>query len=206
MKTQNNSHLLDEQILWAVIDEEELVMDAQLHLRECPVCQKKVGQFRGELQEFGQKAGQAVPPFSRAVRLPIEKPAAFSHNVGWLPVFGAAAMAAFVLFFYFMGVETMDLTKLTSVQNQQILLEDVSLMHEISELVEVPLPEGLYAIAGDNGTLFADDLYEIGEEVGTGLDGDLYQINGDSGIGYDEDFLDFVVPDLQDDFQSEFVI
>jgi hypothetical protein len=206
MKIQNHSHLLDKQILWAVIDEKELGGDAQQHLRECPVCQRKVGQFRGELQEFGQKAGQAVPPCSRPVKLTKDKAAARSHNVGWLPVFGAAAMAAFVLFFYFMDVETMDLTKLTSVQNQEILLEDVSLMHEISEMVEVPLPEGLYAITGGNETLLADDFYEIDEEIGTGLDGDMYEINGDIGIGDDEDFLDFVVPDLQDDFQSEFVI
>jgi hypothetical protein len=31
------------------------------------------------------------------------------------------------------------------------------------------------------------------------------EITGDNGNGFDEDFLEFVVPDILDDFQSEFI-
>ena len=176
MKVQNQAHLQEEQILWAVIDEKELAGDDQQHLLECPVCKRKVEQFRGELQEFGQKAWQAVPPFSRTVRLPSEKPATVSHNAGWLPFFGTAAMAGLLVFFYFMGMETMAPTKLTTLQSQESLLEDESLMQEISDMVDNPLHEELYELTGENG------------------------------VGFDEDFLEFVVPDIQDDFQSEIII
>jgi hypothetical protein len=205
MKVENHTHLQDEQILWAVIDESDLARHAQEHLRGCPVCKRKVEQFRYELRDFGQKASLAVPPFSRPVRLPREKPAAGSHNVGWLPVFGAAAMAAFVVFFYFMGMETVAPTQFASLQNQESLLEDESLMREIAEIVEVPLPADVYAISGDNETGFYEGLYGIIGDDGTGFAEDMGEINGDNGTGYDEDFLEFVVPDLQDDFQSEFI-
>jgi hypothetical protein len=176
MKEQNSAHLQEEQILWAVIDEKELSGDDQQHLLECPVCKRKIERFRDELQELGQKAWQAVPPFSRTVRLPSEKPATVSHNAGWLPFFGAAAMAGLLVFFYFMGMETMAPTKLTTLQSQESLLEDESLMREISEMVEYPLSKYIYEITGENG------------------------------VGFDEDFLQFVVPDIQDDFQSEIII
>jgi len=63
MKVENHTHLQDEQILWAVIDESDLARHAQEHLRGCPVCKRKVEQFRYELRDFGQKASLAVPPF-----------------------------------------------------------------------------------------------------------------------------------------------
>jgi hypothetical protein len=159
MKVQDQKHLPEKQILWAVIDEKELSGEEQQHLAGCPLCRNKVGQFKEELQLFGQKANQAVPPFSKPVKLPDEKPVNVSHNAGWLPFFGAAAMVSFVVFFYFMGMKTMPTTNLATLQNQESLLEDESLMREISEMVEYPLP----------------------------------------------DFLQFVVPDIQNDFQSEII-
>jgi hypothetical protein len=206
MKVLNHEHLQDEQILWAVIDQNELAGDAQEHLRECPVCQRKIGQFHDELQDFGQKARQAAPPFSRPVTLPKEKQATISHTVGWLPIFGTAAMAGLVVFFYFLGMGTKVPTELASLQSQESLLEDASLMFEISEIVEVPLSEELYAIAGANDSGFAEDLYDITGDNGTGFTEDLYDITGDNGTGFEVDFWDFVVPDIQDDIQSELII
>ena len=174
MKEQNH-HLQEEQISWAVIDENELAVNDRQHLLACRVCQMRVEQFRNELQEFGQEARQAVPPFSRPVKLPGKEPARVSQSPGWLPFFGAAAMAGFVLFFYFIGMETIPLTKSANLQNQEILLEDETLMREISEMVEYPLSEDMYKISGNNGS------------------------------GFDDDFLRFVVPDTEDDFQSEFI-
>jgi hypothetical protein len=176
MKAQNSFHLQEEQILKAVVDENELAAEEQQHLLECATCKKKVVQFNDELQKFGQKAIQAVPPFSQAVKLPSVKPASISRNNGWLPFFGAAAMAGLVMFFYFMGLETMPPSQLTIIESQEYLLEDESLMREISEMVEYPLSE------------------------------DMYEITGENGIDFDDDFLQFVVPDIQDDFQSEFNI
>jgi len=176
MKQANNSHLLEEQIFRAVIDEKDLSTEDHLHLLQCPDCTNRVRHLQEGLHVLGEKARQAVPPFSRPVRLPDKRPVRVSHSAGWLPFFGAAAMAGLVVFFYFMGMETMSPGPAITLQNQARLLEDESLMEEISEMVDNPLSDELYEISGDNGT------------------------------GLDEDFLQFVVPSIQDDFQSEIFI
>ena len=83
-------------------------------------------------------------------------------------------MACLVLFFYFLGMESMS-PRLTPYQSTNALVEDEYLMEEISEMVENPLPETLYEITGDN-------------EV------------------FDDDFFQFMVPDIQEDLQSEYLI
>ncbi|KPK35618.1 MAG: hypothetical protein AMK70_04970 [Nitrospira bacterium SG8_35_1] len=176
MKENNHNHLPEGQILRAVIDEQDLSGKEQQHLRECSACKRKVARIKDGLQAFGKKAGQAVPPLVRPVRLPSEKPARISHNAGWLPFFGAAATAGLLVFFYFMSMEAMPPSGLIPMQSQENLLEDESLMRQISEMVENPLSEEIYEISGENG------------------------------VDFDEDFLQFVVPEIQDDFQSEIFI
>jgi hypothetical protein len=172
MIEQDKAHLQSEQMIWAVIDRDELAGDARHHLLACPVCRGKVEDIQNELQEFGRKACQAVPPLSSPVKLPEESKTAVKPANGWLPFCGAAAMAAFIIFFYFMGMKTMFPAKVTTLQNQETLLEDETLMREISKMVENPLPE------------------------------DLDEITGEIGTDFDDNFLDFIVPVTLDDFQS----
>ena len=176
MKDQINGHLRDEQIIWAVIDRQELPGEARQHLQACVACNTKVAQFSDDLQKFGRDARQAVPPFSSTVILPVAKSSKGSHYGGWLPFFGAAAMAGLLMFFYFMGMQTVTPIQYTMLQQQENLLEDEALMREISEMVEYPLSE------------------------------DIYRITGENGAGYDDEFFDFIVPGMQDDSQSELFI
>ncbi|MDX1775586.1 MAG: hypothetical protein R3297_03295 [Desulfobulbales bacterium] len=176
MKAEKSFHLQEEQIISATIDEKELSGEYQQHLLVCPDCKHKVVRLKDELHWFGQKAKEAVPPFSSAVRLPVPKPAAATPKNGWLPFAGAAAMAGLAVFFYFMGPATLDPGKLTIQQSQVYMLEDESLMREISEMVEYPMFE------------------------------DMYEITGENIMGFDEDFMQFVVPEAQEDFQSEYIL
>ena len=171
MKSQNQAHLNEEQIILEVIDEEELAGADRQHLLECRLCNKKVAWFRDELQELGENAGLSVPPMTKNITLPREELTPVSHKSSWLPFFGVTAMAGLVLFFYFLGMESMS-PRLTPFQSSEALLEDEYLMEEIFQMVENPLSDELYEITGDNG-------------------------------GFDEEFLQFVVPDIQEDFQSE---
>jgi hypothetical protein len=173
MKEQVQEHLRDEQIIWAVIDQQELAEALQQHLHECQLCKEKVDRFSNGLHEFGQKAKEAVPPLSHQIRLPAAEPSRVRDSYGWLPFFGAVAMAGLVVFFYFMGLKTVVPVQFSSVQSQESLLEDEDLMREISELVEYPLTEEIYEVTGKNET------------------------------DYDDDFLDFDVPEMQDDFPFE---
>jgi hypothetical protein len=171
MKSQNQAHLNEEQIIRAVIDQKELAGADRQHLLECRLCNKKVAWFKDELQELGENAGLSVPPLTKNITLPREELTPVSHKSSWLPSFGVAAMAGLVLFFYFLGIESMS-PRLTPFQSSEALVEDEYLMEEIFQMVENPLSDELYEITGDNG-------------------------------GFDEEFLQFVVPDIQDDFQSE---
>ena len=174
MKSQNQTHLKEEQIIWAVIDEKELAGADRNHLLECQLCNKKVEQIKDELQELGENSRLSVPSLTKNIILPPEEPTLVSHKSSWLSSFGVAAMAGLVLFFYFLGMETMT-PRLTPFQSSEALLEDESLMDEIFQMVENPLSDELYEITGENG-------------------------------GFDEEFLQFVVPDIQEDFQSQHFI
>lgn len=174
MKSQNEIHLNEKLISLAVIDEEVLDRDERQHLMTCLICNTKVKQIKDELQQFGENVYSAVPPSKKNVILPVEELAPASHKSSWLPTFGAAAMAGLVLFFYFLGMESMS-PRLTLYQSADVLMEDEFLMEEISEMVENPLSESLYEITGNNG-------------------------------GFDEDFFEFMVPDIQEDFQSKYFI
>lgn len=176
MKVQEEHHLQRSQVQRAIIDENDLGEMARQHLRQCPVCRTAVAQLREELQQFEERTGLAVPPLSRPVRLPADRAAGTAHANNWLPFFGAAAMAGFVVFFYFMGLQTGPTVGPGPLPGQDGMLEDESLMREITKLVEYPLSE------------------------------DLYEISGKSSNGFDDDFLHFVVPDTEEDFQSELTI
>jgi len=175
MKEANSRHLQENQILLAVIDENDLGENARHHFLECSRCRGKVALIRDSLQDFGEIAGRAVPPFSRRLKLPVARESGPALIPAWLPISAAAAIAGFAVFFYFMGMQTPNPPQVTTLQSVENLVEDETLMREISELVEYPLPD------------------------------DLYEITGDDGEFYDDDFLQFAVPDTQDDFQSELI-
>jgi hypothetical protein len=48
-------------------------------------------------------------------------------------------------------------------------------------------------------------MEEIFEMVENPLSDELYQITGDNG-GFDEEFFQFIIPDIQEDFQSQYYI
>jgi hypothetical protein len=174
MKSENQAHLSEEQIIRAVIDEKELAGEDRQHILECQLCNNKINQFQAELQELGENARLSVPPMTKNITLPSAEGTPASYKSRWLPSFGAAAMAGLVLFFYFLGMEAMS-PRLTPLQNPEALLEDEYLMEEIFEMVENPFSDVLYEITGDNS-------------------------------GFDEEFLQFIVPDVQEDFQSKYLI
>ena len=174
MKPQNQAHLQEEQIIRAVIDEQELDGADRQHILKCRVCREKIAWFKDKLEELGENAVLAVPPLKKNITLPSEELTPASNKSGWLPTFGVAAMACLALFFYFLGMESME-PGLTPYQGAELLLEDEYLMEEIFEMVENPLSDTLYEITGDSE-------------------------------GFDEDFLQFIVPDIQEDSQSKYFI
>jgi hypothetical protein len=170
MSAQNDIHLNDEQLIWAVIDEKELTVEDRRHLQECVICNEKVTSFRAELQGFGEYARTSVPPLSKDMVLPQVEQTSASGMLDWFPSFSAAVMTGLILFVYFLGIEATS-PRLPDYQAPEDLLTEEYLMDEIFEMVENPLSNELYQLVGEND-------------------------------GFDDEFLQFVIPDIQDDFQS----
>jgi len=159
MKQQDKTHLSEELITRAVIDEQELGGAERQHLITCGVCNKKVEQIKDALQDLGENALLAVEPSKKNIVLPREEPTVASHKSSWLPTFGVTAMAGLALFFYFLGMESMS-PQLIPYQGAEVPVEDAYLMEEISEMVENPLPETLYEITGDYEVI-DDDFFQF---------------------------------------------
>ena len=172
MKKPEEHHLRSSEINLAAVDDNGLAGRAGQHLRQCPACRAAVARLREDLLEFGERTADAVPRQTRPVRLPAARTAASPYGNGWLSFFGAAAMAGFALFIYFMGLQTGPVVGPGQLPGREALLEDEMLMREISEMVEYP------------------------------LSGDLDEIYDEGGNGFDDDFLRFVVPDFEEDYQS----
>ena len=170
MNKQRDTHLQDEQLVLAIVDEKELADEVKDHLQECKVCQEKVAHFAGGLELLGQRAELSVPPLARNMRLPQEAKPAARFRLGWVSFAGGAALAGLLLFFYFIGMNART-PDLAMVQDQDNLFEDENFMQEISDIVDSPFPE------------------------------DIYEITGDA-VDSEDDFLQFVVPDPQEELQS----
>lgn len=174
MKLPEQQHLNEDQILWAVIDEGELPEEVRDHLMECQVCNERISNIRDELHGFGENAVLSVPALTKKITLPHDESGQLSKGASWLPSFGVAVMAGLVLFFYFLGMESMNPGR-TPLLNTATVFEDEYLMEEIFEIVENPL-------------------------FGSG-----FEINGENS-GFNDEFLEFIVPDIQEDYQSQYLI
>jgi hypothetical protein len=175
MKSPSQFHLDEDQINRAVVDETDLPEQNRRHLVECQVCRKRVEQVRTELFMFGEHARSSVPPMTKTVSLPSDKSVAAEHSSGWLPSFAVAVMTGLILFVYFLGVE-----------NRTLQLTDIKNLEE--QPVEMTIED----------EYLMDEIFEIVEYP---LPDVMYEIIGDDGEDFDE-FLQFAVPNDQDDLQS----
>ena len=175
MKSSVQFHLDEEQINRAVIDEMDLPEKYRLHLAECEVCRKQVEQVKSELYLFGEHVRSAVPPMTKTVSLPVEESVPAGHGSGWLPSFAVAVTTCLILFVYFLGMENKPL-QITDAQGPEVQPQEMTIEDEN----------------------LMDQIFQLVEYP---LPEDVYEITGDNGGDFDE-FLEFVVPDEQDDLQS----
>jgi len=175
MKLPVQFHLDEEQINRAVIDEMDLAEQYRLHLAQCEICRKQVEQVKNELYLFGEHVRSSVPPMKKTVYLPAEAPVPAGHGSVWLPSFAVAVMTCLILFVYFLGVENKPL-QMTAVQSPEVQPLELTIEDEA----------------------LMDQIFQMVEYP---LPDDVYGIIGDDGGDFDE-FLEFVVPDDQDNFQS----
>jgi len=68
MSSQKSKHLIDDTILWTLIDPDKLQVNERTHLKECQICQAKQADLKKELSEMRQLACEFLPKPKRNLR------------------------------------------------------------------------------------------------------------------------------------------
>jgi hypothetical protein len=68
MSEQESKHLLDDAILWALINPDKLQRNEKIHLQSCQICQDKQASFLHELNEIKHLSKAFLPKTKRNLR------------------------------------------------------------------------------------------------------------------------------------------
>ena len=153
-----DSHLGENDILQAVIDDTDLPQSLKQHLHECSHCRMQKEGFEQELARFGQLARRYAPQPRRrvtigadAVRLPL---------LNWKFAIGAAAVAASIIVVW--AAVLIQRQPPGSVGNlAQNMVEAERLMMEVDVLVENALPPVFLEIVGETDLNLDQEFIEF---------------------------------------------
>lgn len=170
MNTSSGPHLNDDQLVWAVVDEAELPLPLREHLSTCPVCRANREQTAENLARLGQMAASFAPSPTKHMVLPVKEPhPVIRWSWGRRTYVSAAVAAALVL----------------------------------AVLWRAPL---LRNPSGENGNTLAIEMQEaeqlmteIAMLVDNALPAVYLDISAESSTSLDEEFMEFVVPSVEDE-------
>ena len=140
------SHLGENEILQAVVDETDLSQRMKQHLNECSQCRLQKERFAQELTRLGQLARHYAPEPQRRVTLTADRVRWPFFN--WKFAFSAAAVAAAIIVVW--ATVLIQNQQPGKVENlAQNMIEAERLMTEIDGLVENALPTVYLEIVGE---------------------------------------------------------
>ncbi len=160
MSTHNSmtSHLGENDILRAVIDDTDLPQGVKQHLIECAHCRLQKGRFEQELARLGQLAKRYAPEPRR--RVTVDTARVRPPFLNWKLAFGAAAVAATVIIVW--AAVLIKTQQPGSVGNlARNMVEAERLMTEIDMLVENALPPVYLEIVGETDLNPDDEFLEF---------------------------------------------
>lgn len=173
MSSDRSSHLEDDQLLLAVVDEADLPQPLREHLSTCLQCREIKEQIGNDLIRLGQMAKRLSPSPRKGVSFPVEKPLSSSWwSWEWKVVLGVAAAAVFVMLVMNGPAFFKTIPERSDIMRAQEMLEAEEFLQQISMLLENSLPQ-----------VYLD-------------------ITGESDIEFDEEFMDFIVPTVENESLS----
>ncbi|RLC18500.1 MAG: hypothetical protein DRI57_08340 [Deltaproteobacteria bacterium] len=161
--TSQNTHLSEEQIICAVVDEQDLPAAVQHHLSACPMCQDKKQQFDRALNTLEEMTEAFSPLPQRKIRLPDHQP--FFGKITWFPVRIPAFAAGLALFLLTLSIwypGNLEVSK--EKMRAQVLREaelSPPLMKEINALEEYTLPDLCQEISGESYGYFTNEFMDF---------------------------------------------
>ncbi|MFC1813201.1 hypothetical protein ACFL03_10985 [Thermodesulfobacteriota bacterium] len=169
MNSEKNGHLDKDQLIVAVIDEKDLPLSLQEHLAACPQCRTDKIRFERKLTQIGRLAKQYAPLPEQKISLPESKPRrSLLRPESWQIAAGTALAVAVVIFAVLWSRPPGIKPEIAIKVTANEMLEAESFMDAISALTENALP-----------AVYLD-------------------ITGESYIGFDEEFMQFVVPNINE--------
>ena len=173
MNNHKDRHLNEEELLLFVVEETQPPMPLQEHLAACPRCRANKEELERDLARLGQMAERYAPSPKRRISLPLEETRrSLGWSWSWRAFAGAAAAAALVLILVWWSPMTRNMPGGNGDMLAQEMEEAEQFMAEVGTLVENALPP-----------VYMDILAE-------------------SGAGFDDEFIEFVVPSVEDETLS----
>jgi len=163
-----NSHLDEEYLLRAIVDEAKLPDSIREHLSLCPMCRAGIKKIEQDLNNLSQSARQLSPATHRNISLLIEKPSKiyrWLHN--WRLSLGAVATAAVVVLVIWLSIPNTILYEDSLDIMAQVTWDDDVFITEINMLTQNAIPQ-----------VYLD-------------------IIGEYSVSIDDEFIKFVVPDFE---------
>ena len=163
MTENKKSHLSEDHLVQAVVDDEALPLSTRDHLSTCLQCRAEKERFSEDLAQLGQMANRFAPSPSRRISFDEEKS---GFHPGWLwdrRAYLGAAMAAglvAVVIFWSSGLftkspeEGLDMVAWEAWEAEQF-------MAEISMLVENALPPEYLELSGEFSSIFDETFMEF---------------------------------------------
>jgi predicted anti-sigma-YlaC factor YlaD len=155
-------HLDEDQLLWAVVEENELPLPLQEHLSACPQCRANKERFDQDLARLGQMAERLAPLPRGPVSLPVEKP---RGSTGWLWGWRAYASATVAAALVVIVVWSSPMFRDTPGDNGDMLAREMQeaeqFMAEVSMLVENALPPVYLDISAESSAEFDDEFIQF---------------------------------------------
>jgi predicted anti-sigma-YlaC factor YlaD len=151
----SESHLEEDDILQAVVDETDLSVLQQQHLAQCLQCRTHKEQLEQELAHLGQLAERYAPRPQKRIIVADQK--VHLPLLNWRIVFSAAAVAAVILIVW--GTSLIQNQRTGSIGNSaQDMVEAEKLMTQVNVLVENALPPIYLDIVGETGSNLDEDF------------------------------------------------
>ena len=163
MNYKTTSHLTEEQIIQAVIDEGDLPSSLKDHLYTCTQCSTEKERILGLLSHLGNISKTYAPVPRKRVKLPIKEISRSSQLCVWewrrFVVAGLSVAMVIVLVWYTMPLKTP--TEDQSPQLYNEMWDDYQLMTEIVRLEEHPLPQIYSDISGESSPTIDDEFIQF---------------------------------------------
>ena len=162
MILDNQQHLDEQQLIQAVVDENDLPRSVQTHLVTCHQCRSGKESFEQELARLGQKAELYAPQPQKRIVLPVHEARSTRWTfLNWRHAIGAAATVAAVLFVFWGTTTLRNLTEFGTAGAPSELIEAKQLMTEVNLLVENALPPLYLEISGEYKSDYDKEFYQF---------------------------------------------